>query len=446
MATPKDYGPSDYGFDATRAVLVFGLGESGLAVVRALRAAGVLVWAWDDKMVPLPDDLLDVRLVPPAQVDWPQVQALVKAPGIPPVVALVQAAEAEGVPVLGELDLLWRREKDSGAVWLGVTGTNGKSTVTALLAHVLQAASKTAVAGGNLGVAGLALPRVGKDGFYVLELSSYMLDMQRELAVDGGIWLNLTPDHLARHGTMAAYYSAKARLFGTAKPDATLVVGEASLLAGCFGRLVDEGVTQPVQVARGLPEGAPALHNLPGPHNAQNVACAYALLVPRWLDAAVFWQGVQSFRPLPHRLQEVAMVHGVRLVNDSKATNGDSAVPALRSYPHIYWICGGQAKTDGLGATVEALEAVRGVFTVGQSGPDFAAELRAKGLPVTECGTLDVAVRAAFAAAVAEGLPGATVLLSPAAASWDQFASFAHRGEAFMQAVRAVEAKMEAGA
>lgn len=441
---------ADYGFDATRAVLVYGLGESGLAVVRALQVADVVVWAWDDGMARLPADLAEgpnaVRLVPPAQVDWQQVQAVVKAPGIPMVAALVQAADANGVPVLGELDVLYRREQASGAVWLGVTGTNGKSTVTALLAHVLQTAGKTAVAGGNLGVAGLALPRVGKDGFYVLELSSYMLEMQRELAVDGGIWLNLTPDHLARHGTMEAYYAAKARLFATAKPDATLVVGDANLVAGRFGSLAEAGVRQPVQVATRLPEGAPALPNLPGPHNAQNVACAYALLVPRWLDAAAFWRGVGSFKPLPHRLQEVAVVAGVRLVNDSKATNGDSAVPALRSYPHIYWICGGQAKTDGLGATVGALDAVRGVFTVGQSGPDFAAELRAKGLPVTECGTLDVAVRAAFAAAVAEGLPGATVLLSPAAASWDQFASFAHRGEAFVAAVRALEATMEAGA
>jgi UDP-N-acetylmuramoylalanine--D-glutamate ligase len=444
MTTAVDYGPSSYGLDATRAVLVFGLGESGVAVVRALRAAGVLVWAWDDGLTRLPNDLSDVPLVPPAQLDWQKVQAVVKAPGIPLVAALVQAAVAHGVPVLGELDVLWRREQASGAVWLGVTGTNGKSTVTALVAHVLQAAGKTAVAGGNLGVAGLALPRVGKGGFYVLELSSYMLEMQRELAVDGGIWLNLTPDHLARHGTMAAYYAAKARLFATAKPEATLVVGDANLVAGRFGSLAEVGVSpalaQAVHVAGRLPDGAPDLPNLPGPHNAQNVACAYALLVPRWLDAAAFWRGVQSFLPLPHRLQEVAVVQGVRLVNDSKATNGDSAVPALRSYPHIYWICGGQAKTDGLGATLDALAAVRGVFTVGQSGPAFAAELRGKGLPVTECGTVAVAVRAAFAAAVADGLPGATVLLSPAAASWDQFASFAHRGEAFVQAVRALEA------
>lgn len=436
---------ADYGFNDTRAVLVFGLGDSGVAVVRALRAAGVVVWAWDDGMARLPEDVTDglnaVRLVPPAQVDWQQVQAVVKAPGIPLVAALVQAAEAHGVPVLGELDVLYRREQASGAVWLGVTGTNGKSTVTALLAHVLQTAGKTAVAGGNLGVAGLALPRVGKGGFYVLELSSYMLEMQRELAVDGGIWLNLTSDHLARHGTMAAYYAAKARLFATAKPDATLVVGDASLVAGPWGRLVDCNVTQPVQVAAARLSGWPEIADLPGPHNVQNVACALALLVPRWLDAAAFWRGVQSFQPLPHRLQEVAVLNGVRLVNDSKATNGDSAVPALRSYAHIYWICGGQAKTDGLGATLDALEAVRGVFTVGQSGPAFAAELRARGLPVTECGTLDAAVRAAFAAAVAEGLPGATVLLSPAAASWDQFASFAHRGEAFVQAVRALEAE-----
>jgi len=443
---------SVYGFNPARPVLVYGLGTSGRAVVERLADSGQQVWAWDDGEAVLPPELLarpQVQQRQPTGAEWPDLEAVIKAPGIPLTTPLIAAAQEFGVLVLGETDLLWRREHASGAVWLGITGTNGKSTTTALVAHVLRSAGHRVAVGGNLGTPALNLPEVGKGGFYVLELSSYQLEMLQELAVDGAIFLNLTPDHLERHGTMEAYRDAKLRLFTLAQPNATKVLGvdQPLLQALVTQERVMTLSTQAAHADYVVREGAayqgaaPLFEfanfpQLPGPHNAQNILAAYALLVPRWLTAAQFVAGVKSFKGLPHRLEQVGMVHGVQFINDSKATNGDSAVYALRSYPHIYWICGGKPKTDGLGACLSALGQVRAAFTIGEAGPVFAAAIRAQNTPVFECQTLARAVQEAYAAARTEGLAEAVVLLSPAAASYDQFRNFEHRGDVFANCVR----------
>jgi UDP-N-acetylmuramoylalanine--D-glutamate ligase len=316
--------------------------------------------------------------------------------------------------------------------------------------------------GGNIGEASLSLPPLlsdesGRQGVYVLELSSYQLEMTNELAVDGGIFLNLTPDHLTRHGTMENYCATKYKLFQLAQHGATLALGvdqpilrELTLRSDFVGLTVNAGLGENTAAAdymvragalwRGL-DKLMALDDLPhlqGPHNAQNVACAYALLVPRWVTAAQFAAAAKSFRGLPHRLEKVGVVEGVDFVNDSKATNGDSAVYALQSFKNIYWICGGLPKSDGLGACVDHLGAVRAAFCIGVAAAEFARALEARGVVVFRCGTLDVAVREAFATARTENLSPATVLLAPAAASQDQFRNFEHRGDVFVNCVQAL--------
>jgi UDP-N-acetylmuramoylalanine--D-glutamate ligase len=439
-----------FGFAPEKPILVYGLGASGRAAVRALAQAGYTVWAHDDNESPLPPEYAAhphvLRHVPQG-AEWESVQALIKAPGISPATPLVADALARGIKVMGETDLLWRREKNSGAIWLGVTGTNGKSTTTALVGHILRSAGKVVAMGGNLGIPALDLPSLGVGGFYVLELSSFQLEMLHEMAADGAVLLNLTPDHLDRHHTMEAYLKAKLRLFDLAAPDATKVLGvdqPALAAVATQGGLITIGsqnadytLTAGAIMRGNQTQLIPAHYPmLPGPHNAQNIMAALGLLVPRWLTLPEFLEGLKTFKGLPHRLEKVGTLGGVKFINDSKATNGDSAVYALQSYPHIYWVCGGKPKTDGLGACLNHLGAVRAAFTIGEAGPEFAAAIKAKGTAAFVSQTLQKAVTEAYAAARTEHLEGAVVLLSPAAASYDQFRNFEHRGDTFANCVR----------
>lgn len=441
-----------YGF-GHKAVMVYGLGSSGRTTALALQDAGVEVFVWDDSadFETSPEgSLFSVRA--PDAVDWTRLGALVKSPGIPMDTPLVRAALAHNVPVMTDIDLLYRRDAGNGAAFIGITGTNGKSTTTALIGHILRECGYKVAVGGNIGTPALALPELPNNGVYVLELSSYQLETLSDLQADGALLLNLTPDHLARHGTMEGYLDAKLRLFDKAKAGAVQVMGiDQPLLRGVAER---RGVTTvsvaeishvpaDYMVAAGkLTRGVDTLmtlddlEHLPGPHNAQNVACAYALLVPRWCTAAEFHDACKSFKGLPHRLEKVGKVGEVLFVNDSKATNGDSTVYALQSFANIYWICGGLPKTDGLGACVKHLGAVRAAFTIGQATEDFAATLAQHNVPSFRCHTMDVAVREAFAAAKSEGLEDAVVLLSPSAASMDQFRNFEHRGDTFVNLVQ----------
>ena len=458
-----------FGLDLARPVWVYGLGLNGLPVAEALREAGLVVWVWDDKLAEVPDGM---HRVAPEEVDWDVVQAVVKSPGIPFDAPGMAAWRQRGqhVPVLGDVDLFWRRVKGSGCKILAVTGTNGKSTTTALVGHVLREAGLPVAVGGNIGVSAVRLPELPAGGFYVLELSSYQLEMVRELEVDGAVLLNLTPDHLARHGTLEEYLRVKLGLFervrgesgeyGAGSKDASCVVGvdqpclrvaaaehpawvsvsvggEAAIQVSAEGILQDRfqepgtGNQEPGSGHQGVRIDLRPFANLPGPHNRQNIACAWGL-VRRWVSECDFACAVARFKGLPHRLEQVRQVGKVLFINDSKATNGDSVVPALESFDDIYWICGGQPKTDGLGATVEHLGQVKAAFTIGQASADFARELAARGVAVTRLETLKEAVPAAFAAAKAAG---GVVLLSPACASWDQYKNFEERGGEFCSLV-----------
>lgn len=452
----------DLSFLKNARVAVMGLGKSGRASVQALRLAGSDVLAWDDGAAPRA--ALAAEGTAPVDlnaVDFSAVDELVWSPGVPhtfpkPNPAAVRA-RAAGVEPVCDVDLLGRAAPD--ARYVGITGTNGKSTTTALIGHILEAAGVPAQVGGNLGTPVLTFDRLGADGVYVLELSSYQLELTRSITHTAAILLNVAPDHLDRHGGMAGYIAAKKRIFDGQGPTHTAIVGiddehcrvvaaqlsavgrqrlwpisaERKAPGGVYvenGRLIDDtlGAAEPAVELAALPA-------LLGTHNHQNAAAAYAACRALGVEPAAIAAAMATFPGLAHRQQTVATVNGVRFVNDSKATNADATARALATYEPIYWILGGRAKETGLDGLDDYMPRVRRAFLIGEATGRFAAWLEERGVAFDRCGTLDVAVKAAAAAAFADRLSGAAVLLSPACASWDQFADFEKRGEAFAQAV-----------
>jgi UDP-N-acetylmuramoylalanine--D-glutamate ligase len=315
---------------------------------------------------------------------------------------------------------------------VGVTGTNGKSTATALIHHLLAAAGYPARLGGNIGLPILDQPPLPSGGVYVLELSSYQIDLCQTLACDVACWTNLAPDHLDRHGTMEGYFAAKARLFGMQQPGATAIIAtDDSWTRRAFAALPVSLDRIAVSAADVLPAMQARWPALAGPHNAQNAAIAIAAARALGAGENAIETGLESFPGLPHRMELVGSVAGVRYVNDSKATNPASVAPALQAFPNTHWILGGQAKGADLDACLPHLGHVLAAYTIGEAGPLFARLLQPH-LTVIEAGTLERAVERAAAAA----RPGDTVLLSPAAASFDQFRDFEDRGRAFRAAVQ----------
>ena len=432
---------------APKRFAVLGLGRNGLPVVHALRAMGAYVAAWDDHLQP-PGLLLENPLTSIGHFD-----ALVLSPGIPhtlpaphPVAA---AAVAAGVPVLSDADLLFRAVRLAGsrARFVGVTGTNGKSTTTALIAHILDGAGHTVAAGGNLGPAALALPLLDHDGIYVLEMSSYMLERIESLRFDAAIMLNLSPDHLDRHGSMDGYAAAKRAIFARQQPGDLAAIGiddaPSRAIAATIGATTfsgtapadvwcDAGIVRDADGPVAAMADSPAL---PGAHNAQNAAAAAAIALHLGLTRADIAAGLASFPGLPHRQQQVARVDGVPYVDDSKATNADAAARALACYDRIVWIAGGIAKAGGIAPLAPFFPRIAHALLIGRDAPELAADLA--GVPHSVAGTLDEAVPAARALAAEHGAE--VVLLSPACASFDQFTGFEARGLRFAKLAQAME-------
>ena len=434
--------PWPIGLFAGRRYAVVGLGRNGLPVARALLAMGADVGVWDDS--PEARAASGLTLHDPAS-GLHGFDALVLSPGIPhrlpaPHPAALAARDA-GIPVLSDADLLYQavRAAGSGARFAGITGTNGKSTTTALLAHILDTAGVPNAAGGNLGTAALALPLLGNDGVYVLEMSSYMLERLQALRFDAAALLNLSPDHLDRHGDMAGYTAAKLHIFDRQRAGDAAVVGidDPDTAALSAGRTTISGHQRAdvwcdagtVRDAAGPVQAMAEAPALPGAHNAQNAAAAAALARALGTGRAAIAQGLATFAGLPHRQQLVASVDGVAWVNDSKATNADAAARALSCYDGIVWIAGGQAKAGGIEALRPLLPRVAHAELIGRDAPALAATLRDAGVPHHIAGTLDAAVPLAAAAARRLGAP--VVLLSPACASFDQFRGFEARGDRF---------------
>lgn len=394
---------------------VVGLGASGASAARALSAAGAVVEVWDD------GEGLETpyTLIKPEAQTYEGLAALILAPGIPlthpkPYPAAELALRAD-VPVISDVELAFRAGLKAKAI--GITGTNGKSTTTALVHHALTALGQKSVIRGNFGVPILDCDDPGPEGFMVLELSSYQLDLSPGYPLAAACLLNISPDHLDRHGGLAGYAKAKARIFNQA--EAKIVTGDD---AECLTIAKDSGATLlgPADWQTFLE--TPALR---GTHNQQNQAAACALLEAVGFERAAIVEAFQSFPGIAHRQEILGENDTWLFVNDSKATNVDSAIRALGSFETIHWLAGGLGKEGDASHLIPALTNVQIAYLYGENKDDLAALCLEAGTPHQLFDTLDQAFAAAMQA------PGGTLLLSPAAASWDQYKSFEARGDHF---------------
>jgi UDP-N-acetylmuramoylalanine--D-glutamate ligase len=447
-----------------RPYAVLGLGRSGRAAARALVDSNRTVWAWDDNESARAAGAAEgLPIVDLAEREMSELAALVLSPGIPhtfpephPIVARARAA---GIDIIGDVELLFRAQPQ--ATYVGVTGTNGKSTTTALIGHILAAAGADVRVGGNLGPPALAFDEADTKTVCILEMSSYQLELTPSLVFNVAVLLNISPDHLGRHGGMDGYIAAKRSIFAGARSGATAVIGVDDPHCRSICTAVGQRGSHRVLVVSGQRrvgggvfahdgllwdaidgDPKPVLHfsearALPGAHNAQNAAAAYAAVRSLGVDRGVAESAILDFPGLAHRQELIAEIDGVAYVNDSKATNGDAAARALSSYENIYWIAGGRPKEDGLAAVQAWLDRVRHAFLIGEAEEAFARELEGK-VSVSQCGTLDCAFAAALAMTEADRARGSVVLLSPACASFDQFPNFEARGEAFRAMVEAI--------
>lgn len=444
--------------------VVLGLARSGLATVRALREAGIDCVAWDDNAASRDAAAqAGARVADPATIDWSGVTALVISPGIPSTLPVPHpvavAARAAGKPIICDVELLARAQPE--ATFVAITGTNGKSTTTALIGHILQQAGLRCQVGGNIGRGALDLDPLGKGGLYVLELSSYQLELLQTFRANVAVWLNITPDHIDRHGDIPGYVAAKKNIFLRQRPGDCAVIGiedepsreverEIATRPGiaCIPVALDRPVANGISYRAGVLVDADGytvdfsdVLTLPGDHNGQNAACAWA--VCRWLDVPreAIVAGMKTYAGLPHRQERVAAVGNIVYINDSKATNADATARALSSYDDIYWILGGQAKEGGVAPLASYFDRIRHAFLIGEATELFAGQLEGK-LPYSRCGDLQSALDAAHALAQreaqGESKGPAVVLLSPACASWDQWKSYEHRGDAFRAMARAL--------
>jgi UDP-N-acetylmuramoylalanine--D-glutamate ligase len=423
-------------------------------------AAGIACVAWDDSEATRAAAAgAGITLAEPGTIDWSRVTALVISPGIPNRLPkphpMAAAARAAGVPLICDVELLAQAHPNNRFV--GVTGTNGKSTTTALIGHILRSAGASVAVGGNIGRGALDLEPLGPHGIYVLELSSYQLELLQTFRAHVAVWLNITPDHIDRHGDMAGYVAAKEHILERQQERDCAVIGvDDEHSRGVFARYARRyrigavPVALDRQVAAGISFRAGRLQDadgyvanfsdvptLPGDHNAQNAACAWAAC--RWLRISreEIMAGLKTYAGLPHRQERVAVLGRVTYVNDSKATNADATARALSSYRNIYWIIGGQAKEGGVAPLEPWFDRIRHAFLIGDAAELFASQLAGK-LPFDRCGDLQSALDAAHSRAQAEAREPAVVLLSPACASWDQWRSYEHRGDAFRAMARAL--------
>lgn len=421
-----------------RRYAVLGLARSGAATVRALLASGAGVVAWDSD--PAKREAVEGATIADLDtIDLEGFDALIVSPGVPlNTHPLAARARAAGVAIVGDIELFAEaRASLPPHKVVGITGTNGKSTVTALIHHILQTAGVPSLMGGNIGLPILGQKPLPEGGVYVLELSSYQIDLTRGLDCDVAVLTNITPDHLDRYESFEAYAASKARLFAMQSATHEMVIGVTDAASDSIAHSLSSRNEHLILVGADAEGDQCDWPSLQGPHNAANAAMAMAACARIGVGRDVIAEALRTFTGLPHRMERVATVDGVTYVDDSKATNPESAAPAVAAYPRVHWIVGGRAKGDDLDACAPHYGHVVRTYAIGEAGPRFAAVLRAAGVSVADCGTLEIAVNAAWSAA----RPGETVLLSPACASFDQFADYAARGLAFRRAVEALPVK-----
>ncbi|GGE42322.1 UDP-N-acetylmuramoylalanine--D-glutamate ligase [Agaricicola taiwanensis] len=448
-----------------RRVALFGLGGSGLATAKSLVAGGADVVAWDD--APGRVEQAAAAGIPTADLktaDWDSFSSLLLSPGVPLTHPAphwtVGKARAAGIEVIGDIEIMLRERRAHAphAPLVAITGTNGKSTTTALIAHILSAAGRQVALGGNIGTPALELDPPAPSRVHVIEMSSYQIDLAPSLDPTVGVMLNLSEDHLDRHGDMDRYASIKERLVAGVGREGTAVVGiDDSRTAMIADRLPRHGI-RVMRISSRNPvldgvyaEGAQliaasggaarplallgGIGTLRGEHNAQNAAAASAAALALGLTPQAIAKGLATFPGLAHRMEEVARDGHVLFINDSKATNADAAARALASFSDIFWIAGGKPKTGGIESLTGFFPRIRKAYLIGETAEAFAATLEGAHVPHAICGTLDRAVAAAADDAAGEPLPEAVVLLSPACASFDQFPNFEVRGDTFRDLV-----------
>ena len=452
------------GFEG-KCVAVFGLARTGLAAARALCAGGAEVALWDERPEGREAAMAEgFALVDLTTADWSQFAALMLSPGVPLTHPqphwTVLKAQAAGVEIVGDVELLARTinatPESKRPKVIAITGTNGKSTTTALIGHICAQSGRDTRVGGNIGVGVLGLPDMHAGAVYVLELSSYQLDLTSSLKPDVSVILNVSPDHLDRHGGMEGYVAAKRRILMNQGKGDTAVIG----VDDPWGQRICTEITAanrrtivPISASKAMGRGVYALQgvlydatgeravevadllsaaSLPGRHNWQNAAAAYAACRGVGILAEEVAEGLMSFPGLAHRMETVGHLGRVRFVNDSKATNSDAARQAMSSYPKFYWIAGGQPKSGGIESLADLFPRVEKAYLIGDASTAFARTLKGHAA-TSECGTMRLAVAQAYRDAAIAGQP-AVVLLSPACASFDQFKDFEDRGEAFRAA------------
>jgi len=447
-----------------RQVALFGLGGSGLATAHALIAGGAKVLAWDDN----PESVAKARAEgietgDLREADWRLIHTLLLAPGVPLTHPRphwsVELAQAAGAEIIGDIELFVRERQAHApeAPLVAITGTNGKSTTTALTAHVLENAGRDTQMGGNIGRAVMTLDPPAPGRHYVLECSSYQIDLAPTLDPTAGVLLNITPDHLDRHGTMDHYAAVKERLvagsdtaiigvdddYCRAIADRLEKAGRKVVRISVAGTLEDGFFAEGAQLMRAVRGRAEPLFSLEGigslrgRHNAQNALAAAVACLSCGLSPAEIQAGFASFPGLAHRMEQVGRIGNVLFVNDSKATNADAAAPALSSFPRIYWIAGGLPKTGGIESLRPFFPRIAKAYLIGEAAPAFAATI-GEATSYEISGSIDAAVEHAARDAADDPAGDVVVLLSPACASFDQFRNFEVRGEAFRDAVRAL--------
>jgi UDP-N-acetylmuramoylalanine--D-glutamate ligase len=454
-----------------KTVAVFGLGRTGLTAARALIAGGAKVALWDEKAASREAAAAEgFPVVDLEAADWSQFAALMLSPGVPLTHPkphwTVEKARAAGVEILGDVELFARTVNAAPAhkrpKIIAITGTNGKSTTTALIGHLCASAGRDTRVGGNIGLGVLGLEDMHGGAVYVLELSSYQLDLTSSLHPDAVVLLNISPDHLDRHGGMEGYIAAKRRIFLNQGKGDTAIIGVDDPWCQQICTEItaaNRRTIWPISAGKAMGRGVYALQgvlydatgervvevadllrarSLPGRHNWQNAAAAYAAARAIGISVSDAVDGLMTFPGLAHRMETVGKLGKVRFVNDSKATNADAARQAMSSYPKFYWIAGGVAKAGGIDDLKDLFPRIEKAYLIGEAANVFAVTLAGKA-EVKMSVTLEKAVQQAYADAAASG-EDAIVLLSPACASFDQFSDFEARGEAFRAAVNGLGA------
>jgi UDP-N-acetylmuramoylalanine--D-glutamate ligase len=448
-------------------VAIFGLGKAGMSTVRALSASGANCFVWDDgdkaRENLAKEKLPEVTIALPEVYDWKSMEALIFSPGIPlthpephPIVAMAKAANC---PIICDVELLYQVQKDSK--FIGITGTNGKSTTTALIGHILKESGVSSQVGGNIGIPVLDLEPLGSDGFYVVEMSSYQLDLIKKTRFNTSILLNITPDHLDRHGDMEGYIKAKEHIYDNQGAGDIAIVGvDDDYSTAIYNKLKSKakiGKVIPISVDKQLPGGISVINGivydninskkyeldylkrLAGKHNEQNIAAAYAAASFAGVAGDDIIKAVRTFEGLPHRMQYIAEIEGVTFINDSKATNAEAAAKALVTFDNIYWIAGGMPKEGGITSLGEFFPKMKHAYLIGAAQDEFAATLKGE-VALSKCETLANAFEAAKNDAMKNKDEKSVVLLSPACASFDQWPNFEVRGYAFCDMVKGIKA------